>query len=342
MIIYFNATIFQSEDSDIQSKLAEILIALLKDNHFIDPQSIKNIFFDHDNKYSFNESTISKTHLSERKRRDLKDYITNNRKTITQLHMNHLTRLTIGDCTNETNPIDAYNIITERSKVIVENGINDWKFIRGICNKYSSGKTKRRSIYRLLETAIKEEFMEPENCGGIGEFKKVVQKWIDSSRYLNIHKFKLMAIFDSDKKSKNLLTPRTIEIKFFKQTNNIQPDNYVYEETDLIVWHILYKRKIENYIPLNIIFNKINSINHSQKLALEAMSKCDLDFIEYTSTNIGIGKSEIKQQFPDLFLTPFSYRDFEERCEHHKSFLPTEDEYISELEQILLKMVKII
>jgi hypothetical protein len=72
------------------------------------------------------------------------------------------------------------------------------------------------------------------------------------------------------------------------------------------------------------------------------MNKADLDFIEYTSDNLGIGKSEIKQQFPDLFLTPFSYRDFEERCEHHKSFVSEVNELISEPEQILLKMVKII
>jgi hypothetical protein len=63
---------------------------------------------------------------------------------------------------------------------------------------------------------------------------------------------------------------------------------------------------------------------------------------EYTSENLGIGKLEIKQQFPELFLTPFSYRDFEERCEHHKYFLSTSKEWVSETEQILLKMVKII
>jgi hypothetical protein len=315
MIVSFNTTIFQSEDLDIQSKLAEILIALLKDNHFIENKSINNIFFDHNNKYSFNESNISKSHLSERKRQDIKEYITNNRKTITQLHRSHLTCLIIGNSVNETNPVDAYKIITERSKVIVENGINDWKFIKGICNKYSSGKTKRRSIYQLLEKAIKEEFVESDHSGGIGEITKIVQRWIESSRYHNIHKYKLMAIFDSDRKSENDLTPHTSKINFLKRADNIQPNNYMYESTDLIVWHILHKRKIENYIPLNIIFSKIESINPNQKSALETMNKADLDFIEYTSDNLGIGKLEIKQQFPDLFLTPFSYRDFEERCE---------------------------
>jgi hypothetical protein len=342
MIISFNTTIFQSEDSDVQSKLAEILVALLKDNHFIDNKSINNIFFDHNNKYSFNESNISKAHLSERKRQDLKDYITNNRKAITQLHRSHLTFLIIGSSVNETNPVDAYKIITERSKVIVENGINDWKFIKGICNKYSSGKTKRRSIYQLLEKAIKEGFVESEHSGGIGEITKIVQRWIEDSRYHNIYMYKLMAIFDSDRKSENDLTPHTKKIFFLKQLDKIQPNNYVYESTDLIIWHILHKRKIENYIPLNVIFNVITSIDQNQKSYLEALSKVDLDFIEYNIENLGIGKSDIKEKFPDLFIDFFSYRDLEERCEHHKLFLSEANELISEPEQILLKIVKII
>jgi hypothetical protein len=343
MIISFNTSIFQSGDSDIQSKLAEILIALLNDNHFIEPQSIRNIFFDNNNQYSFYENNISKAHLSERKRQDLKEYITKNHKIITQLHKNHLTRLIIGDSVNEINPSDAYKIITERSKVIVENGINDWKFIKGICNKYSSSKSKRRSIYQLLEKAIKEEYVESDHSGGIGEITKIVNRWIESSRYHNIHKYKLMAIFDSDRKSEYDLTPHISKINFFKQIDNVPSNNCVYEEsTDLIVWHILHKRKIENYIPLNIIFNKIELIDSNQKQLLKAMSNIDLDFIEYNAENLGIGRSEIKQQLPDLFLDSFSYREFEERCKHHKIFLAEASEQISEPEQILLKMVKII
>ena len=36
MIISFNPAIFQTQDSDMQSILADILIELFKDNHFID------------------------------------------------------------------------------------------------------------------------------------------------------------------------------------------------------------------------------------------------------------------------------------------------------------------
>lgn len=67
-----------------------------------------------------------------------------------------------------------------------------------------------------------------------------------------------------------------------------------------------------------------------------------MDFIEYNSNNIGIGEAKIKEQFPEMFIAHFSYRDLEERCEHHKVFLSEANESVSEIEQILLKIVKII
>ena len=75
MIISFNSTIFNTQDSDIQWILAKILIELLKNNHFLDPRNIKSIFFDDTDKYIFNENNFSKSHLSEIQRQKLKDYI---------------------------------------------------------------------------------------------------------------------------------------------------------------------------------------------------------------------------------------------------------------------------
>jgi hypothetical protein len=264
------------------------------------------------------------------------------------LHKAHLRHITIGNdkANNEIHPNDAYRIITERSKIIVENGINDWKFIKGIVQKYSNAKTNRRSIYKLLDQAIKDENVESDNSGGVGEVIKVSQNWINQPRYRNIFKYKLMAIFDSDKSSLNgFITPHKSKIEYFKSKpiQTLQPDDYEYNEsTDVIIWHILHKRKIESYTPLNVLFKKFPSITQNQKKDLESKSNAELDFIEYDYSNIGIGKQEIKEKFPEMFLSDFSYRELEQRCEHHKCFLPEANELISEIEKILLKMVKII
>lgn len=267
-------------------------------------------------------------------------------QTITSVHREHLRSIIIGiDVDNkEIHPIDAYKILTERSKVIVENGINDWKFLKGICQKYSNGKTKRRSIYQLLNQAMQDENIESDNSGGVGDIEKITKRWIESERYKSIFQYKLMAIFDSDKKSSTDVTPHKKKIEYFKSKTitNIQDTDYEYEITDLLIWHILYKRKLENYIPLNILCDNITSITPAQKSDLESKSNEDLDFIEYNLNNIGIGESKIKDQFPAIFLTSFSYRDLEKRCEHHKSFLLEANESVSEIEKILIKMVKII
>ena len=153
-----------------------------------------------------------------------------------------------------------------------------------------------------------------------------------------------MAIFDSDKKSQVDVTLYKKKIEYFKSKiiKTIQDIDYTHESTDLLIWHILYKRKIENYIPLNILFENITSITQTQKSDLENKSNNDLDFMEYNQNNIGIREAKIKAQFPEMFLASFSYRDFEKRCEHHKVFLKEANESVSEIEHILLKMAKLI
>ena len=90
------------------------------------------------------------------------------------------------------------------------------------------------------------------------------------------------------------------------------------------------------------MFNTITSITEVQKNDLKSKTNDDLDFMQYNEENIGIGGSQIKDQFPKMFLSPFSYRLLEQKCEDHKVFLLEANEKVSEIEQILLKMAKII
>ncbi len=348
MIISFNQCVFQSQDMETQKTLAKIIMALMENHHhLIDFKSIRSVFYNENNQYVFDLNEISNLHMSVLQRRILKEFLSKeSHRNITSLHNQHLVRIIVGmdEKNNEIHPYNAHKIIKERSKILVENGINDWKFIKGICQKYSSAKIKRRSIYKMIDEAIKNEFLEAEHCGGIGDIKKITQKWINSSRYKSIFKYKLMAVFDSDREKSDEVTKHKDKIKYFKQLEKEIENiiNYEYEFNDLIVWHVLYKRKIENYIPLSILLNHLSSITQVQKRDLESKTNEELDFLEYGENNIGIGKSKIKDQFPSIFLHNFSYRDFEKRCEHHKTFLELESENISEIEQILLKIVKIL
>jgi hypothetical protein len=202
----------------------------------------------------------------------------------------------------------------------------------------------RRSIYELLDKAIKNDSIEPINCGGLGEMIKVTEDCIEKNRYKDIFQYKLIAIFDSDRGRSYELPKKAnkITIEFFKRRAIVNTNDCDHEPTDLILWHMLYKKKIENYVPLSVILSSIKLITQKQKEDLEAKTPEELDFLEYNSINVGIGERQIKTQFPDMFLSNFSYRDFEKRCEHHKGFLPEANESISEIEQILLKIAKIL
>ena len=291
MIISFNPSIFQSQDSNTQKILGKILKILMESSiHFIDMKSIESIFYDESGRYIFGASLISNKYLSDNERSFLEQFLSKkSRISITSLHKQHLVRIIIGaDKDNEEiHPESAYKIIKERSKIIVENGINDWKFIKGVCQKYSSGKTKRQSIYQLVDKAIKEGHIESEHSGGVGEIIKVTQRWICDDRYENVFRYKLMAIFDSDKEDQNALTKHSKKIEYFKRRKIDNAVDYKYESTDLIVWHILHKKKIENYVPLDALFKNITSISQDQKDDLNSRSCEELDFIDYCQSNIG-------------------------------------------------------
>ncbi len=344
MIISFNPQLFQTDDEAIQKNVAELLVLLLGTNHFLEITDIDTFFFDKD-KFIFRENNIAKNFLSKKHIVDLEKWISSiisKSSYITNLKKKHLSSVKIGNEVEEIIPSNAVRIIKERSKVIVENGINDWNFIKGICAKYESHKL-RGGIYQLINTAIKEEILEADNAGGIGEIIKRVNLWIED-RYKDIYKLKLIAIFDSDRISSLVFDTHKEIIAFFKnkERNAIQDTDYVYQTDDIILWHILYKRKLENYLPLSVMLVKLKTISPAQKTALESKTPNELDFIDYDNSIVGLRKNQIKDQFPKMFLENFSYRDLERRCEHHLFWSEETGSEISEFEQILLKIAKII
>lgn len=194
MIVSFNPQIFQTKNEDLQKVLAKLLISLLNTNHFLDISDIDTIFFN-DGTFIFNKNSIANNFLSANHINNLEELINSivSKSTyITQLQKKHLSSIKVGIENDEIIPTDAVKIIDERAKVIVENGINDWKFIKGICAKYESHKL-RGKIYKLINDAIKKDKLEADNAGGIGEITKRANDWING-RYKDIHELKLMAV----------------------------------------------------------------------------------------------------------------------------------------------------
>jgi hypothetical protein len=353
MIISFNPEVIYNQDRAIQKELGKIFRLFHENNHLIDTKSISDIFFDDKNQYSFDNTEISQNCLSDEDRKDLKDYICANTESVTKLHKKHLTHLVIGTNLGEIHPSDAYKAIKERSLIIIENNPNDGKFITGIIDKYKFFG-ERRSIYTLIKKVVDNQNLIYHHSGGSG-IKDQIEICVNGV-YKNICQFKLLVLFDSDKENKTYFKKEYKKlIEYLKKRVISDPpttNDLSYEENDLVIWHILFKRSIENYVPLSVIFANITNLNPNHQINLQALTPDEMDFIQYykpigkpSNYYISIGKDKVKEQFPEMFLSNFPPSELEDRCHHHKVDILYPDgtiDQVSEIEQILLKIAKII
>lgn len=343
MIFSINETLFKVNNPQIQHELADIIVLLIQDKYLLDFSSITHIFYDDTGVFIFKDSKFAKTFFSNANLLILEEYIDSllqKSDYLTSEQKKYFSSCTIGLNPGEVSPSVALKLITESSKVILENATNDWNFIKGIASKYSNHK-KRKSIYKQVLRAIQNHWLESEQAGGKGQIIARFQD-LSANKYQDIYSYKLMALMDSDRDSGVELD---VEIKriieFFKQRGISDYTEVFYEETDLISWHMLYKRETENYVPLEIIRDKIDLGNLRDDLAKKTDE--ELDFLKYEKYLPA--EVDVKRAFPLLFLENFTRDKLENRCKHHFIDIETPNgtiEQVSEIEQILLKLAKII
>ncbi|TAE75265.1 MAG: hypothetical protein EAZ85_02775 [Bacteroidetes bacterium] len=334
MIFDFNASVFEEAHFDT---LKQILVLLGQEQHFVITQNLKD---DYD-KWVFEKEPF-KSYFGKYELQDLSKKL-QKKANITTLHKQFLTKIVIGNNENEVSPYNALRILKERSLLLVENKLNEKKFLKGICDKYTN-HPKRKSIYVLIQKAFENEWIGTEG-GGTGDMKKNLEYYVGSLQFQNIECYKLFMIFDNDKEKVNgtLANTQKKMIGFIKNVDKSENTNW--ETTDKIIWHIWHKRALENYAPLEQVFIKIYGLTNEQKEYLQNLQPSTLDFLKYDKSNTGLKEEKIKEKFPEIFEMNFSYQLLEKRCEHHKISFETNNGNvieISEIEQILLKIAKII
>ncbi len=339
---------FEQED-EIQRTVVKVILELLDNKFFWDIANLNELFLSSD------EDTLTmpfdKKYISDVDEEKLMERIEEIYKTsayITKTHQHYLTTIEIGMDINrgEIHPDNAYRIITKPSYVIVESSDSDWNFVKGIVEKYKDFGS-RKSIYQLIKKSLDIDYLLPDHAGGIGDIKKKIEH-LKSRSYRDIHEYKLIAIFDSDRENAGDFNERTHRplIEYLNKINEgttLNENHMMYKKQDIIVWHMLYKRAIENYLPLNVIKNTIDNLKNQQIRDLDNLhyNPEQVDFVKYNDPPISISKKPLSEKF----LTDFSPQELENRCSHHKVLIPLPDgttELVSEIEQILLKIAKII
>lgn len=345
MIIKIDSDLFFSEDKAILESLTNIVLEII--NNFDHKKFLWEIDEVEDFSELIKDTIWYKEYLSNTKQELLEETLVKIQREsthISELQKNYLTTILIGVGKGKTLPKEAEKLVHERAKVILENATNDWKFITGIIQKYKKHK-QRGNLYKRLYEAIDKKWIEPEHAGGKGDLPKRVNDLLN--RYGAIYHLKLVAIFDSDKKSKAASIPNAQQklIKFLKnipETNSLEITTY--EKTDKIIWHMLYKREMENYLPLEVLKkylpDETNSLSKLREKNEDEYDFCDMEAI-FVEQNKSI---DVKNEFPKLFKKDSWTRNLlEDRCKHHPCSVEEPDKKpISEIEQILLKLIKII
>ena len=324
MIITIDKSAFFSDDNETLKSLTKIVELGIDENYLWDISNFDDFYEEMVETKWYQEflSTNTQNEFIETLYK-----ISQKNAYITELHTHYLNAINIGLSPNDLDPKIAYSLLSKPSKLVLENASNDWKFIKGITIKYTK-KGERRNLFKILDKAIENNLIEPENAAGTGGIQQRIFDLLD--RYGRNFVNKVGTVFDSDKKEEEAELSQT-------HRNLIE-----YLEKNLVIWHMLNKREMENYLTHEII----ELYYPEQQLKcdeLKQKSAEELDYLEYDKIFTDI---DVKNEFPKLFLTEELKRGhLEKRCEHKKFQIPLPNGTltdISELEYLLIKLVKII
>ena len=342
MIIKFNPSLFEIEDRAIQREILKFILDFLNDSFIWDLDNINEIFGNDGEFYNtkFARAMIAdglSDHLA-----DNLDLIFKRSSYLTKAHKHYLSTITVGTGKNEIHPLNAHGLLSLASVVVLENGDNDWNFIKGIVDNYQSQKD-RKPIYALIKKAIDTHRLIPENAGGSGGILKRT-RFLAEGTYQNFFTVKMALVFDSDRSNASGLNDKWVPLlSWLKKRTFEKKDVLEFESSnsDLIGWHMLYKREMENYIPLEMLYLKAE-IKDTNKVTLASLTPSEHDFYNFDGILVD---PELKNELPTLFQNKGIRPQLESRCAHHKIQVDIPGEILEEvceLEKILLIIAKII
>lgn len=145
-------------------------------------------------------------------------------------------------------------LLFKPAELLVENAPNEWNVYKRIIEAYANDRRFKKYI-AIMKQKIAGFNLVPENAGGAGNIISVFDLK-NSGEYYHLYKMKCCVVFDRDTddethydSNKNRLFERFCDGK----NNTTVTDDDIYRvpgEGDYM-WHMWYKRAIENYFPAN-------------------------------------------------------------------------------------------
>lgn len=222
-------------------------------------------------------------------------------------------------------------LLQKPSELLLENSANEWDIYRSLIYYYSKGQNFK-NVMSYLQRSIKRGMIEPAHLGGIYQLPAELKQ--KEGKYKNMYRHKVCVVFDRDTDNSDDID-KTKKAVFSALCNGIdinQVNNdliYRLDYEDEYVWHMWYKRAIENYFPKE----------QYESLGVDVSSFDDQLPYDYQ-------KFDEKKDYPKGYkknmmngiAKRMTRQYFEENTHHFK--ITGED--MSEIQLLLLKIAKIV
>lgn len=142
-------------------------------------------------------------------------------------------------------------LLQKPSQLLMENSAYEWEIYRSLVDYYAKGKKYKNVIY-YLQWSITKGIIEPAHLGGI--YQLPAELSLKEGIYKNLYRHKVCVVFDRDtnkvddidKNKKAVFSSLCNGIDITQVNNDLI---YRLDYNEEYVWHMWYKRAIENYFP---------------------------------------------------------------------------------------------
>lgn len=253
------------------------------------------------------------------------------KKLIKNNHQGHLTAEIRKHLTTIVANHYTYNelmtIVCKPSCLMIENLAYESDVYRSIIGTYVVDP-QYKNLFKKLDNARKRGWLTFLHAGGFGMFEPLLN-YYNQRDYKNVANKKIAVLMDRDTVSGTIFPSKRGSLfkflsgKQFAQLTN--EDVYTLSQTDY-VWHIWYKRAIENYFPA-VQFNNVGCQSHTAPVTPA----------DWSYKNLGKIRHYNKKRLFDI-SEGMSRASYEANC----SKFTVGGISLSEIQLFLLKLIKLI
>lgn len=245
---------------------------------------------------------------------------------ITKEFRQYLTTVVVSDIKEQETKLLA----SKESCVLMENS-REWSVYQNIIGCYKNDRSFS-NLFTLLEMAKQKRRIIAEESGGKTNLLQVFKNKNDND-YLNVARYKFCIVFDRDTNDANSFSPQNNSLFRFlcnKDSDTIRNEDIYTLDLGNYVWHMWYRREIENYFPKS----QFEKLKYSLTIPESDDSFYKKADEKYKKTN---GAKYNKNDLPNL-------TNEMDRCKYDNNLqqFNINGINVSELQLFLLKLLKII